>query len=150
MPSGNGGRAIEPMDDAYWIAGVRFAGALHLATVVLAHFTPIPDGWDENLARLPEVHRRFAVAQNVFIGGVMIFAGLASLIGARDLVSGSLSARIVCLGIALWWGARLLVLRWLRVRPELRTALLRVGFVFLHLECAAFAVLYGWLGVRGG
>src|SRR4030095_11190425 len=110
----------------------------------VAHCTPIPFGWDENLARLPEVHRRFAVAQNVFIGGVMVFAGLASLIGARDLVSGSVSAPIICIGIALWWGARLAVLPWLKAGPELRTTRLRVGFVFLHAECAAFALLYGW------
>ena len=136
------------MEDSIWIWGVRAAGALHLLTVALAHFTPIPSGWDENLARLPEVHRRFAVAQNVFIGGVMIFAGIVSLLFAPELVSGSTSARIVCAGIALWWGARLIVLPLLRVGPELRTPTLRVGFVLLHLECAAFAVLYGWLAIR--
>ena len=90
--------------------GVRVAGGLHLLTVTLAHFTPIPADWDENLRALPDVHRRFAIAQNVFIGGVMIFAGIASLSFAPELVSGATSARIVCAGIALWWGARLIVL----------------------------------------
>jgi hypothetical protein len=136
------------MDDAFWIWGVRLAGALHFVTVALAHFTPIPAGWEQNLARLPEVHRRFAVAQNVFIGGVMIFAGVVSLFFAPDLVSGTTSGRIVCAGIALWWGARLLVLPWLKVGPELVTPALRFGFVLLHVECAAFAGLYGWLAVR--
>ena len=136
------------MDDAFWIGSVRAAGAFHLLTVALAHFTPIPADWDENLVRLPDVHRRFAIAQNVFIGGVMVFAGIVSLLFARDLVSGTATARIVCAGIALWWGARLLVLPWLRVGPELRTAWLRIGFVFLHAECAAFAALYGWLALR--
>ena len=121
----------------------------HLVTVVLAHFTPIPPAWDENLARLPAVHRRFALAQNVFIGGVMVFAGLVSLFFARDLVSGATTPRILCGGIALWWGARLVVLPWLRVWPELRTAWLRGGFVLLHAECAAFALGYGWLAWRG-
>lgn len=136
------------MEDMFWIWGVRAAGAFHLVTVALAHFTPIPSGWEENLARLPEVHRRFAVAQNVFIGGVMIFAGIVSLLFAPDLVSGTTSARIVCAGIALWWGARLIVLPLLRVGPELRTPSLRFGFVLLHLECGTFAVLYGWLAGR--
>jgi hypothetical protein len=137
-----------PLEDTFWIWSVRAAGAFHLLTVALAHFTPIPSGWDENLARLSEVHRRFAVAQNVFIGGVMIFAGLVSLLFAPDLVSGTTSARIVCAGIALWWGGRLIVLPLLRVGPELRTPALRFGFVLLHLECAAFAGLYGWLAGR--
>jgi hypothetical protein len=136
------------MSDNVWIWSVRAAGAFHFLTVALAHFTPIPAGWDQNLAQLPEVHRRFAVAQNVFIGGVMIFAGVVSLLFAPDLVSGTTSARIVCAGIALWWGARLLVLPWLKVGPELVSPKLRFGFVLLHVECAAFAVLYGWLAVR--
>ena len=137
------------MDNDLWTLGVRAAGACHLITVALAHFTPIPPGWDENLAGLPEVHRRFAVAQNVFIGGTMVFAGIVSLLFAPELVAGSTTARIVCAGIALWWGGRLAVLPWLRVWPELRTTLLRAGFVLLHAECAAFALAYGWLALRG-
>ena len=136
------------MNDAAWIWGVRAAGLFHLVTVAMAHFTPIPAGWDENLTRLPDVHRRFAIAQNIFIGAVMIFAGVVSLLFAPELVMGETAARIVCAGIALWWGARLVVLPWLRVGPELRTPLLRVGFVLLHAECATFALLYGWLAFR--
>jgi hypothetical protein len=136
------------MDESFWIAGVRLAGAFHFLTVALAHFTPIPPGWDENLAGLPELHRRFAVAQNVFIGGVMVFAGVISLAFAGDLVGGSAPARILCAGIGLWWLARLVVLFWLRVWPQLKTVPLRIGFVLLHAECTAFAVAYGWLAFR--
>jgi hypothetical protein len=136
------------MDDAFWLWSVRAAGVLHLVTVALAHFTPIPAGWEENLTRLPDVHRRFAIAQNIFIGAVMVFGGIVSMSFAPELVSGATSARIICAGIALWWGARLLVLPWLRVGPELRTPLLRVGFMLLHAECASFALLYGWLSLR--
>jgi hypothetical protein len=137
------------MSDEAWIWGVRAVGIFHFLTVALAHFTPIPPNWDENLARLPEVHRRFAVAQNVFIGATMVFAGLVSLIFARELVSGATGARIICAAIALWWGGRLVVLPWLRVWPELRTPLLRGGFVLLHAECAIFALAYGCLALRG-
>lgn len=136
------------MSDVFWIWGVRVAGGFHLLTVALAHLTPIPAGWVENLRKLPDVHRRFAIAQNVFIGGVMIFAGIVSLLFAPELVSGATSARIVCAGIALWWGARLIVLPWLRVGPELRTPMLRIGFILLHAQCAAFALAYGWLALR--
>jgi hypothetical protein len=138
------------MEDVIWISGVRAAGVFHLITVAMAHFTPIPAGWEDNLAKLPDVHRRFAVAQNVFIGGVMIFSGIVSLLFAPDLISGTTTARIVCAGISLWWGARLVVLPWLRVGPELRTPVMRAGFALLHVECAAFAVLFGWLALRTG
>jgi hypothetical protein len=136
------------MSTEAWIWGVRAAGAVHLLTVALAHFTPIPADWDENLERLPDVHRRFAIAQNVFIGGIMVFGGIVCLFFAPELVAGSITARILCAAIALWWGARLIVLPWLRVGPELRTPLLRGGFVVLHLECALFALAFGWLALR--
>lgn len=137
------------MSDELWVTGIRAAGVFHLLTVALAHFTPIPPRWDENLATLPDVHRRFAIAQNVFIGATMVFAGIVSLLFARELVAGTTTARIICGAIALWWGGRLLVLPWLRVWPELRTNLLRAGFVLLHAECAIFALAYGWLALFG-
>ena len=136
------------MDDAFWIAGLKAAGAFHFVTVGLALLTPIPAGWDENLARLPEVHRRFAVAQNVFIGAIMLVAGAVSFTFAPELVTGTALARVICGVIALWWVARLAVLPWLRVWPELRTPLLRGGFVLLHAQCAIFAGVYGWLALR--
>ena len=141
-------RQAAGMSDATWIALVRLAGGFHFVTVAFAHFTPIPRDWDRNLAQLPPVHRRFAIAQNVFIGATMLFAGLVSVCFARELVSATPLARGVCAGIALWWGGRLLVLPWLRVWPELPSKLLRVGFVFLHAECAAFALGYGALAFR--
>ena len=138
------------MNAEWWMWAVRLAGGFHLVTVARAHFTPIPADWEANLARLPEVHRRFALAQNVFIGAMMVFAGLVSLGFARELTSGTTGGRIICAGIALWWAARLVVLPWLGVGPELRSKMLRAGFVFLHAECAIFAVAYGWLALRPG
>jgi hypothetical protein len=131
-----------------WITGVRLAGVCHFVTLTLACLTPIPPGWAENLARLPDTHRRFAVAQNVFIGGVIAFGGVLCLAVAPDLVSGTPLARAACAGLALWWGGRLVVLPWLHVGPHLRGRWLRAGFVALVAECAAFAVTFGWLTVR--
>ena len=53
------------MSDSLLILGVRVAGGFHFATLVLACFTPIPPDWDTNLAKLPLIHRRFAVAGGV-------------------------------------------------------------------------------------
>ena len=79
----------------------------------------------------------------------MVFAGLVSLLAARELVTGTPLSRLVCGGIALWWAARLAVLPWLRVWPELRGTLLRIGFVLLCAECAIYALAFGWLALRG-
>ncbi len=136
------------MSDELWIQGLRLAGVFHFITLVIAWFTPIPPDWDENLAKLPVTHRRFSLAQNAFIGATLGFAGLVSLIFAPALVSGETGARIVCAGIALWWGGRVIVLQWLDVRRHLATAWLRIGFGLLQLECVIFAVAYGWLALR--
>lgn len=148
MPAGAAAGNLGRMSDDAWMWSLRAAGVFHFVTVALAHFTPIPAGWDENLSRLPEMHRRFAIAQNVFIGATMLVAGLFSLFLARELVAGATLARAVCAAIALWWGSRLIVLRWLRVRPALASPVLRAGFFLLRLECAIFAAGYGWLAVR--
>jgi hypothetical protein len=136
------------MDETMWILGVRAAGVLHFVTLIMACFTPIPPNWEENLAGLPEIHRRFAVAQNFFIGATIAFCGAVSVCFAPELVAGSTAARIVCAGIALWWGGRLVVLQWLRVWPHLTNTWWRAGFVVLQIECASYAVAYGWLAAR--
>lgn len=136
------------MNEETWIAGVRLAGVLHFVTLLSACFTPIPPQWDQNLAALPEIHRRFSVAQNFFIGSTIAFCGAVSTLYPAILVSGSPAARILCAGIALWWGGRLLVLPWLRVWSSLPHSLWRAGFVLLHAQCAIYAVAYSWLAVR--
>ena len=136
------------MNDTTWITAVRVAGVCHFITLASAHFTPIPRDWEHNLAQLPDVHRRFAAAQNVFIGGVIAFLGIVSLTLAPDLVIGTATARACCAATALWWGGRLCTLPWLRVWPELRSHSLRLGFACLHVECAAFGLGYAWLACR--
>ena len=73
-----------------WLAGVRIAGALHFVTLGLAIRTPIPPDWDRNLALLPPMHRRFAIAQNISIGVTIAVLGLFSLFLAPELLSGTL------------------------------------------------------------
>jgi hypothetical protein len=136
------------MNDEWLILALRVAGFLHFVTLAVAWFTPVPPDWEKNLALLPEVHRRFAVAQNVFIGLVLAFFGVVNLVFAPVLADGSAGGRILCAGIALWWGGRLVVLPWLRVWPVLSGRLWRAGFAALHVQCAVYAIAYGWLAWR--
>jgi hypothetical protein len=135
-------------DAHLWVQGLRAAGMLHFVTLALACVTPIPPDWEANLARLPEVHRRFAVAQNVFIGGVIAACGIVSLLFAPLLVEGSTLARVICAGIALWWGGRLFVLPWLGAHRFLKTKLLRVGYGLLLAECTLYFGGYTYLALR--
>jgi len=137
-----------PADSSLWILGLRTAGIFHFVTLALACVTPIPPNWDENLAKLPEVHRRFAIAQNVFIGATIAVSGLISLVFAPLLLEGTPLARVICTCIALWWGGRLVVLPWLGAHRHLTTAALRLGYPLLLVECATFAVAYGYLALR--
>lgn len=136
------------MSDSLWILGVRIAGALHFVTLVLACYTPIPPDWDTNLAKLPPLHRRFALAQNFSIGATIATLGLLSLAFAPELVAGTPLARALCGITALFWGGRALILPWIGVRPALPTPFLRFGFTLLVTECLAYAAAYGWLALR--
>ncbi len=136
------------MSDSLWIFAVRLAGGLHFVTLILACFTPIPPDWEKNLAALPPVHRRFALAQNISIGAMIAVLGLFSLGFAAHLVSGTPLARAVCGTTALFWGGRLCVLPWLGVRPTLTTSALKLGYALLLIECGTYAAGYGWLAIR--
>jgi hypothetical protein len=134
--------------DSVLILSVRLAGAFHFVTLVLACFTPIPPDWEKNLATLPPIHRRFALAQNVSIGATIAVLGILSLFFAPHLVASTALARAVCAITALFWGGRLCVLPWLGVKPALTTPLLKFGYRLLLAECAIYAGAYGWLAAR--
>jgi hypothetical protein len=136
------------MSDSTLILCVRLAGVFHFVTLVLACLTPIPPNWDENLRKLPELHRRFAIAQNISIGAAIAVLGLLSLFFAPNLVSGEPLARAVGGITALFWGGRALGLPWLGVRPALTSPWLRIGYALLVLECILYAAAYTWLAVR--
>ncbi|MFI5335414.1 MAG: hypothetical protein ACHQ5A_01430 [Opitutales bacterium] len=136
------------MPDSYWILGVRLAGCFHFVTLLLASRTPIPPGWEENLAKLPAMHRRFAVVQNATIGGMIAVLGLLSLCFAPELAGGAPLARAVCGMTALFWGFRAGVMPWLAVRPALTTPWLRLGHALLLAECVTYALAYGYLALR--
>lgn len=136
------------MSDSLLTLGVRLAGCLHFVTLVLACFTPIPPDWEKNLAALPSIHRRFAIAQNFSIGAMIAVLGLLSLTFAPELVGGTPLARAVCGATALFWGGRAAVLPWLGVRPALTTPWLKLGYSLLMTECVTYALAYGYLALR--
>lgn len=138
------------MSDPLLVLGVRLAGALHFVTLVLACYTPIPPDWEKNLAGLPAIHRRFALAQNFSIGATIAVLGTLSLVFAPQLVAGEPLARAVCGGTALFWGGRAVILYWIDLGETLQSRWLRFGFGLLIAECVIYAFAYGWLAARSG
>jgi hypothetical protein len=136
------------MTPELWILGLRLAGAFHFVTLTLACFTPIPPDWDKNLAALPPIHRRFAIAQNISIGATIAVLGLISLLLAPELITGHPLARVLCGLTALFWAGRLAILPWLRVHPTLTTPLLRLGYALLLTQCTLYTCAYAWLALR--
>ena len=136
------------LSDDLWTLGLRLAGAFHLVTLTLACFTPIPPDWDKNLAALPPIHRRFAIAQNISIGATIAALGLISLFLAPELLTGHPLARTLCGATGLFWVGRLAVLPWLGVRSTLTTPLLRLGYALLLTQCALYAAAYAYLALR--
>lgn len=134
------------MDFLIW--AVRAAGVFHFVTLIFAVIVPIPPNWEANLAKLPEIHRRFSIAQNGAIGAVIAVYGIICIGFAPELVSGTTMARLWCGAIALWWGGRLALLPWLRLRPVINRPILKIGFGALQVECAVYAVAFGWLAVN--
>jgi hypothetical protein len=135
------------LSDDLWTLGLRLAGAFHFVTLTLACFTPIPPDWDKNLAALPPIHRRFALAQNFSIGATIAALGLISLFLAPQLITGHPLARVLCGLTALFWTGRLVILPLLGVRPALTTPLLRLGYALLLTQCTLYAVAYTWLAL---
>jgi hypothetical protein len=136
------------MSPELWPLSLRLAGAFHLVTLTLACFTPIPPDWDKNLAALPPIHRRFAIAQNLSIGATIAVLGLISLLLAPELLTGTPLARALCGATGLFWLGRLAVLPWLGVRPTLTTPLLRLGYALLLTQCTLYAAAYSYLALR--
>jgi hypothetical protein len=136
------------MSDDLWLLGLRAAGVCHFVSVAVAIRTPVPRDWDAGLAALSPLHRRFALAQNAAMGAVTLFLGYVSLFHAPALLAGGEAARLLAAACALWWGGRLALLPWIGFGPELTTPRLRLGFALLRVQCAIYAVAYGWLVFR--
>ena len=80
-----------------------------------------------------------------FIVLVIIGFGLLSILFASELVTGTPLARGVCLFIALFWAARLIVQFFIfDAKPYLKTAFMKVGYHGLTLVFMYHAVVYAF------
>ena len=123
---------------------LQLAAALQLLILIASASTPRVLDWRKNLAVLHPFLRRLFWVYGVFVVMVIIaFAALtfrhADAMAAREPV-----ARSLCLFIAIFWGARLLVqFAIFDARPFLTNWFYKTGFHALTIIFAFLTFVYG-------
>ncbi len=123
---------------------VSIGGFIQIGIVVGAIWVPQVMNWRRLLASLNSFMRRLFWIYAAFILGVNLGFAVISIGLSEPLGSGEPLARAVCLLIALYWGARLLVQLFVfDLRPVIKNRLAHGAY---HLLTAAFT----WLVVTYG
>ena len=127
------------------LAGV---GQLALAAGSLA--IPRILGWKEDTQKLKPLTRQVFWTYAGYIWTTNVCFGLVSTLGAGYLLDGSPLAAAVCLYIAIYWGARLIIQYTYFDRsgaPQGR--LIKLGEVALVSLFAYLLLVYGFIALRG-
>lgn len=88
---------------------IQLAGLGQIILVMASVAIPHCLDWNKGLAGLRPLLRQMFWTYAVYVTGVHLFAGLVSVLGADELLNGSIVSTAVCLLMALWWGARLVI-----------------------------------------
>ena len=124
---------------------VFIGGILHFGILLASAMTPKVLDWKASLEKLDGLSRQLVWVHGAFIVLVIIGFGLLSVLFAGDLVTGTPLARGVCLFIALFWAARLIVQFFVfDAKPFLKTAFLRAGYHGLTLVFIYHVVVYAY------
>ena len=88
---------------------VFIGGLLHFGILLASSMVPKVLNWKMSLDGLDDLSRQLVWVHGLFIVLVIIGFGLISVLLASELASGTPLARGICLFIAIFWGARLVV-----------------------------------------
>ena len=99
--------------------------------------------WEASLDKLDSLSRQLVWVHGLFIVLVIVGFGLLPMLFAGELAAGTLLARGVCLFIALFWSARLIVQFFVfDAKPYLKSAFLKAGYHGLTVVFMYHAVVY--------
>lgn len=122
---------------------VFIGGILHFGILLASAMVPQVLDWKASLNKLDGLSRQLVWVHGAFIVLVIIGFGLLSVLFAGELVTGTPLARGVCLFIALFWAARLIVQFFVfDARPYLKSAFLKVGYHGLTVVFMHHAIVY--------
>ena len=122
---------------------ILLGGLLHFGILIASSLVPKVLDWRASLEKLDGLSRQLVWVHGVFIVLVIVGFGLLSVLFANDLVNGTPLARAVCLFIALFWAARLVVQLFVfDATSYLKTTILKVGYHGLTVVFMYHAVVY--------
>ena len=127
---------------------IMIGGVLHLATLLGSAQVPKEMKFTEELPKLNRLLQHWIWTAGGYIVLNIVAFGLASLLLADQLVSGTVLARSVCGFIAVFWGSRL----WIQLfvfdaKQYLRNWFLRLGYHGLTCVFAYHTLVYGYAAV---
>lgn len=105
-------------DTSLIVANLRVAGALMAGLAILNVFVPRRFGWREELSRVSLVNSQIFQVHMIFLIVILTLFSALLLTSAEALVDGTRLARVVLLGLTLFWGLRMLV-QWFYYSPAL-------------------------------
>ncbi|MEO2022067.1 MAG: hypothetical protein ABGX05_09570 [Pirellulaceae bacterium] len=128
---------------------VFIGGLLHFGILLASSMVPKVLDWKMSLDGLDDLSRQLVWVHGVFIVLVIIGFGLISVLLASELASGTPLARGICLFIAIFWGARLVVQFFVfDAKPYLKTTFLKVGYHGLTVVFIFHTAIYLLAAVR--
>ncbi|MFP6691929.1 MAG: hypothetical protein VB875_02840 [Pirellulales bacterium] len=122
---------------------IFIGGILHFGILLASAMVPKVLDWKASLDKLDGLSRQLVWVHGVFIVLVIVGFGLLSILFAGELVTGTPLARGVCIFIALFWAARLIVQFFVfEAEPYLKSTLLKAGYHGLTVVFVYHAVVY--------
>jgi hypothetical protein len=123
---------------------LQFAAALQLLVLIAAASTPRVLDWRTNLAALHPFLRKLFWVYGAFIMMVIIAFATLTLLHAEAMAAQEPVARSLCVFIAIFWGARLVVqFALFDPRPFLTNWFYRFGYHALTIAFAFLILVYG-------
>ena len=139
------------MKTSVLITLLQVASILHLGLVWAGASMPKAVGLRENLATLPPFIRRLFYVYFTFIGLVLAGFGVLTFLFAGEMAAGEPVARGLCILLAVFWMARLVVAAFVfDVRPYLQNWFLRLGYQCTNLVFIYLVAVYALTAWKGG
>jgi hypothetical protein len=127
---------------------LQFAAALQLSILVASALVPRVLDWRGNLAQLHPFLRRLFWVYGSFIVYVIVGFSLLTMANAGAMAAGEPVARSLCLFIAIFWAARLVVqFAVFDARPFLTNWFYKMGYHGLTIIFATLVFLYSWAAI---
>ena len=122
---------------------IFIGGILHFGILLASAMVPRVLDWRASLGKLDGLSRQLVWVHGAFIVLVIVGFGLLSVCFAGDLASGTPLARGVCLFVAIFWAARLVVQFFVfDAKPYLKSSFLKAGYHGLTIVFLYHAVVY--------